>query len=91
MLPTELRRLNLSGMENLQLTDHSEYALRHKAEIQLNLVVEIIVNRCTLLIEIDCSDCGDITGDSIEHFNRLNDLRKLSLCRCHSVEPISLG
>jgi hypothetical protein len=46
------------------------------------------VNRCKNLVEIDMSDCADISETALVSLNKLENLKKLSLCRCHEIDPV---
>jgi F-box and leucine-rich repeat protein 1 (S-phase kinase-associated protein 2) len=47
--------------------------------------VEVIVSRCPRLIDLDLSDCQDITM-AIESITTLTNLQHLALSRCYSLE-----
>jgi hypothetical protein len=46
------------------------------------------VNRCKYLTEVDLSDCAEITETALISLNKLENLEKLSVCRCHEIEPV---
>ncbi|KAI6228156.1 F-box domain-containing protein [Aphelenchoides besseyi] len=71
-LPSSLQRLNVSGMAQSELTDK---------------LVEVIAKRCPDLIEIDLSDCSEVTSAGLQTLTQLTELKKLSVCRCYGVDP----
>jgi F-box and leucine-rich repeat protein 1 (S-phase kinase-associated protein 2) len=74
-LPTGLTALNISGCRNT-LT---------------NSMLDMLAARCTLLHELDISDSGLLTGETIDSIlTHLHRLQHLGLSRCYNIQPTSL-
>ena len=51
--------------------------------------VSILVSHCPDLIDLDLSDCQEITMMGVESIATLRGLQHLSLSRCYGIEPES--
>lgn len=87
-LPTQIIRLNLSGMQR-EIDDEGMKRFICFFEFQFLDLVSI-VTRCPEMIELDLSDCTKITGRSIKTFNMLSNIQSISISRCYGIEPMSL-
>ncbi|CAD5215301.1 unnamed protein product [Bursaphelenchus xylophilus] len=75
VIPVGIERLSIAGRDYNELPD---------------LLVELLLNRCGNLVELDVSDCPNLTHGLIDHFNLHPSLKILSICRCYSINPEAL-
>ncbi|MBN3274849.1 SKP2 protein, partial [Polyodon spathula] len=97
---TRLEELNLSWCEFT--SDHVKAAVNNIPEsvTQLNLSgyrqnlhiadVEVLVERCPNITNLDLSDSVLLTSDSFQHFCKLPALHHLALSRCYQIHPAAL-
>lgn len=73
LVATSLMRLNISGCRR-SFTDKA---------------LEMLVNRCPNIVELDVSDCTMLTSVAVETVAKLNKLEYLSLSRCYNIPMTS--
>lgn len=75
LLPNTLLKLSFAGCRSNTMTDES---------------IDSLTDSCPNLIELDISDCTEITGKSLKMIaERLTSLQVISASRCYAIEPIS--
>lgn len=85
----DITRLNIAGCKRTMTDDckcqptfYSSFLHNNEAYF-LDLMT--LINRCRKLIELDISDCNELTNIGIETLGQLKHLEYLSLSRCYNV------
>lgn len=94
ILPATMLRLNISGCRDEILRDEGTLVKlgNHLWNNDPSLILDIVAlaGACPNLMELDVSDCADLTQKSIETIaTSLLNLRILSCSRCYRIDPIA--
>lgn len=92
-VPRSLLRLNIAGCRK-SLTDFRMFYYHNlqnlnKLKLLFFVDINILATRCPDLIELDISDCVNLSSDCIDRLVKFKQLEFLSMSRCYNVAPAS--